>query len=365
MALGGLLALLLAGCAQLPQFGGYLPGWASDRQSEAIPALRRSCEAISRLPPDRNEAPQRLGPACQALASLPDGDDAAARAFLERYFEPAPLGTGLLTGYYEPELNGSTASSSVFSTPLHARPPELVDVDLGTFNAEMRGRRVAGQVRDGRLVPYLDRAAIQAGALDGRGLELAWVDDPADAFFLQVQGSGRVRMLDGRVLRFGYAGTNGHAYYAIGRALVDRGVLTREQVSMQSIRAWMAQAGPQAAAELMARNPSYVFFRILPELPPEDGPIGTLGVPLTPGRSLAVDRTAVPLGLPVWIMGRDPLTGGPLVRLTVAQDTGGAVRGAARGDLFTGWGADAAERAGRMREEAGFFVLLPREPRAN
>ena len=235
-----------------------------------------------------------------------------------------------------------------------------MEADLGTLAPDLRGRRVAGLVREGRLLPFPDRDAIMGGALAGRGLELAWVDDPADAFFLQVQGSGRVKLEDGRVLRLGYAGWNGHAYYAIGRALVESGALTRENASMQSIRAWMEQAGPEAAAVLMARNPSYVFFRILPGLPLGTGPVGTLGAPLTPGRSVAVDRTKLPLGLPVWVAGRDPLDGGALRRLAVAQDTGGAIRGLARADLFTGWGEAAAARAGRMREDAAMFLLLPR-----
>jgi membrane-bound lytic murein transglycosylase A len=214
-------------------------------------------------------------------------------------------------------------------------------------------------VREGRLHPFHDRAAITAGALEGRGLELAWVDDPADAFFLQVQGSGRVTLPDGRVLRLGYAGWNGFPYVAIGRFLVEQGALTREAVSLQSIRAWMEQAGPEQAAALMARNPSYIFFRAV-EAPPERGPVGTLGAPLTPMRSIAVDRTRLPLGLPVWLSGRDPLADAPLRRLTVAQDTGGAISGLARADLFTGWGEEAAARAGRMRGPAAMFLLLPR-----
>jgi membrane-bound lytic murein transglycosylase A len=235
----------------------------------------------------------------------------------------------------------------------------LVEADLGTFLPDLRGRRLAGIVRDGRLHPFADRTTISAGALAGRGLELAWVDDPADAFFLHIQGSGRVTLAEGGVLRLGYGGWNGFPYVAIGRFLVEDGILTREQVSMQAIRAWMDAAGPEAAAALMARNPSYIFFRRL-DLPPEAGPIGTLGAPLTPMRSIAVDRTQVPLGLPVWVSGRDPLTDQPLRRLTVAQDTGGAIRGPARADLFTGWGTDAANRAGRLRDPAALILLMPR-----
>ena len=366
---GLLLAALLAACApSYPRDVAFtdLPGWAADRHAEALPALHASCAAIAPLPPTRElggTGPTQatadvLRPACAELATLPPGDD-AARAFLERRFRPVALGQGTLTGYFEPELRGSTTRSDRFATPLHARPPELVEADLGTFLPDLRGRRVAGVTRDGRLHPFADRAAITAGALAGRGLELAWVDNPADAFFLHIQGSGRVTLAEGGVLRLGYGGWNGFPYVAIGRFLIEDGILTREQVSMQAIRAWMDAAGPEAAAALMARNPSYIFFRRL-DLPPEAGPIGTLGAPLTPMRSIAVDRTQVPLGLPVWVAGQDPLTAQPLRRLTIAQDTGGAIRGPARADLFTGWGADAANRAGRLRDPAALFLLVPR-----
>ena len=199
------------------------------------------------------------------------------------------------------------------------------------------------------------------GRWPGSGLELVWVDDPVDAFFLQIQGSGRVRLPDGRMLRLGYAGRNAHPYRAIGRSLIARGAIAREAMSMQAIRAWLAAAPPDEAAALLRENPAYVFFRPILDLPAEAGPIGTLGVPLTPGRSLAVDPAHVPLGAPVFIVARDPVDGTPLGRLVVAQDTGGAIRGQARGDLFWGWGAAAAARAGLMREAAQVFVLLPRD----
>ena len=205
-----------------------------------------------------------------------------------------------------------------------------------------------------------DRAAIEAGALAGLGLELAWVDDPVDAFFLHVQGSGRLRLHDGRLLRLGYAGQNGHPYRAVGRPLIDSGAIPREAMSMQAIRAWLATAPPGEAAALMRHNPSYVFFRVLDGLAPGEGPPGALGVPLTPGRSLAVDPAFVPFGAPVFAATRDPLDGAPMRRLLHAQDTGGAIRGPARGDLFWGWGEAAAARAGLMREAAELFVLVPR-----
>ena len=335
-----------------------LPGWANDRHAEALPPLLAACARLAlapspSAPPNAAPLPTGFHSLCAEAAMLPTGNDAAARTFLEHRFLVQRLGEGLLTGYFEPELRGSLSRTARHATPLHARPPELVEADP-------HGSRVAGVMRNGRLEPFADRAGIQAGALAGRGLELVWVDDPVDAFFLHIQGSGRIALTDGRVLRLGYAGQNGHPYYAVGRDLVARGALTREQVSLQSIRAWMQQAGPAEARALMARNPSYIFFRSLPHLSPEAGPIGTMGAALTPMRSVAVDRMHVPLGLPVWIAGTDPLTGQPLQRLTVAQDTGGAIRGAARADLFTGWGTEAMERAGRMRESASLFVLLPR-----
>ncbi|QYU68562.1 MltA domain-containing protein [Leptolyngbya sp. 15MV] len=231
------------------------------------------------------------------------------------------------------------------------------DVERGL---EVRGHHVLGD-RDELVAcgPLPDRAGIVAGGLDGRAPIIAWVDSRVDAFFLEIQGSGRVRLPDGGLLRVGYAGWNGHPYWAIGRGLLERGVLTRETISMQAIRAWLIGAPSTEALALMARNPSYGFFRRV-DLADDEGPIGALGVPLVPMRALAVDRAHVPFGLPVWVDGQDPITGAPLRRLTVAKDTGGAIRGTARADLFTGWGAEAAERAGRMRDPARLWVLLPR-----
>lgn len=364
----GLCALaVLAGCAEplpLPRPVPFteLPGWSEDRLAAVLPAFRASCAVLARMPPDRSLGGEGslartagdFAASCATAAALPADDPAGARRFFEEGFVAHLVGADVLTGYYEPELRGSRRQGGAFQTPLHARPPELVEVDLGSFANDLRGRRTAGLVLDGRLRPFHDRAAITGGALAGQGLELVWVDDPADAFFLQIQGSGRVRLAEGGVLRLGYAAQNGHPYYAIGRALLEAGALTREEMSMQAIRAWLASARPAEAAALMNRNPSYVFFRPL-DLPAEEGPLGAQGAPLTPGRSLAVDRTQTPLGAPVWVAGAAPLR-----RLVVAQDTGGAIRGPARADLFTGWGDAAGEEAGRMRGQATLFVLLPR-----
>ncbi len=300
-----------------------------------------------------------------AEALVRDGGEearhAAARRFFETWFVPyaaraSRAATGLFTGYYEPLLHGARGRVGRYSVPLYARPDDLVMVNLGLFRPDLAGRRIAGRVVDGRLTPYETRREIDSGRLSGRGLELLWVDDPLDAFFLHIQGSGRVELADGRTVRVGYAGQNGQPYVAIGRVLVERGALRREEVSLQSIRAWL-EAHPMETTEVLAANPSYVFFRLLDG----DGPIGALGVALTPGRSLAVDPSFVPLGAPVWLDTTDPLDEGrPLRRLMVAQDTGGAIRGAVRGDVFWGAGEEAEARAGRMRSQGRYYLLLPR-----
>lgn len=345
-----------------------LAGWRDDRLAEALPAFRRSCVRLAPVPDDRAlgtpPLPMRAGDwqgACAALAALPDGDDGAARTYFETWFVPFRVGDGqdeegLITGYFEAELHGDTAPSATFATPLYARPPDLVSVDLGRFDDELTGRTLAGRVEDGRLVPYPDRAAIEAGLLAGQGLELVWVDDPVDAFLLQVQGSGRVILPDGSVKRLGFAGHNGLPYRSIGRALIDRGDLRAHEASWQGIRDWLAR-NPGAQAELFAVNPRFVFFRALGG---QDGPIGAEGVALTPGRSLAVDRRYIPLRLPLWLETTWPNdVDRPLNRLMVAQDTGGAITGPVRGDFFWGSGDAALAEAGRMRQRGGYALLLP------
>jgi len=391
-ALAALALVVLAGCIAVPvpqtpappdrlsltptSFAA-LPGWAEERHAEILPAFAATCRRLATLPPDRplggaEAAAQRAGrvadwlPLCAEAATLPQGDGAAVRAFFERRFRPwlvqnvatsPPDPFGLFTGYYEPEVAGSRRRRPG-SAPLYQRPPELVQVELGDFAEDLRGRRTAGRVEQGRLVPFASRAEIVRGALENRRLELLWVDDPIDAFFLQVQGSGRVNLAEGGVARVGFAGQNGHPYVPIGRVLVERGAMTLDQVSTQSIRAWLA-ANPGEAAAVMDRNPSYVFFREIRGLDPNEGPPGSFGVPLTPERSIAVDRSYIPLGIPVFIDVPHPITGRPWRRTLMAQDTGGAIRGAVRGDVFWGWGAAAGEAAGRMRARGVWWLLLP------
>ena len=341
------------------------PGVASARSPElASPAP--GPVPVSGSPADWRAVCSILSP--PGGRSVPKGP--ALRAALERELRPWAARDGerkeeaLVTGYYEPLLRGSPRRDDRYSVPLYLRPPELVDVDLGAFREELRGRRLAGVVRGDRLVPFADRAGLDDGALSGRGLELVWVDDRVDAFFLHIQGSGRIALPDGTHLRVGFAAQNGHPYVAIGRELVARGELALDDVSMQSIRAWLA-AHPGEAAEVMRANPSFVFFRKLDG----EGPVGAQGVVLTPYRSIAVDPSFVPLGVPVWLDGKVPSARAeepdrPLRRLVVAQDTGGAIRGPLRADLFCGHGEEAAEIAGRLKHAARTWLLLPRHLRA-
>jgi membrane-bound lytic murein transglycosylase A len=346
-----------------------LPGWSLDRQGEGLAALQRSCTRILASRRDQPAGPTGYArpvaswrAACEEALRLDPADHIAARAFLERAFVPFAAtdndtADGLFTGYYEPELRGARAPDARYKVPLRGRPADLVTVDLALFKPEWRGQRITGRLDNGTLKPYPTRGEIEAGALQNTKSEIVWVDDAVDAFFLQVQGSGRILFEDGSVMRVGYAAQNGQPYVAIGRELIARGALTRENVSMQSIRAWLA-AHPDEAPGVMNLNPSYVFFRALDG----DGPLGSEGVVLTPGRSLAVDRAFMAMGLPIWLDAEDPLDPAQRVqRLMVAQDTGGAIRGVVRGDVFWGHGPDAAERAGRMRSRGRYWVLLPRD----
>ncbi len=355
-----------------------LLGWSEGGHGAALGAFQQSCRPLLLRADERSMGAGGMsgtvadwrGPCEEALALDPDAlDDALAQRYFETAFTPFLIigggeATGLFTGYFEPELRGSLTPDGQYGVPLYARPPELVTVDLGAFRSELAGERLAGRVEQGRLLPFEDRAAIGAGALAGRGLELVWIDDPVAAFFLQIQGSGRIVFEDGSARRIGYAASNGHPYYAIGRDLVARGVLDQEEVSLQLIRNWLDANAPEATS-VMALNASYIFFRWLPGDGSESGPLGAAGVPLTPGRSLAVDNRFIPLGAPLWLESSAPAAtpGAPderLRRLVIAQDTGGAIRGPVRGDLYWGAGADAEWVAGHMRSSGRLFLLLPR-----
>jgi membrane-bound lytic murein transglycosylase A len=351
-----------------------LDGWQQDDPRDALAAFRRSCDELL----TRGDGPLGPDPAsgrpadwqepCSAAAApASSASAAAARSFFEAWFVPYQVHDngnpeGLFTGYYEPVLNGSRLPSPRYPVPLHLAPPDLRRIDLGSFNPDLAGYSIYGRIESGEFVPYYSRAEIEGGVLVGQRLELLWVDDPIAKFFLQIQGSGQVRLDDGEVVRVGYASQNGQPYRAIGRDLIENGALRQEEVSLQSIRAWL-QTHPQDAAAMMARNRSYIFFREQPQLAASDGPLGAAGVPLTAGRSLAVDRRFLPLGAPIWLDTSAPWPDGdaPLRRLMVAQDTGGAIKGVVRGDVYWGAGATAEAVAGRMKSTGRYAILLPRE----
>ncbi len=335
--------------AQPVHFAG-LQGWAEDDHAAALNALAEVCAKVSsREPaaalggPKTDGAPVAgyAGDWAQICGAWPrnPGDRAAARAFFEHWFQPvrfeaAPNDEALFTGYYEPELRGSLTPVGNFQFPLYRRPDDLIDG-----------------------VAYHARQTIDAGALKGRGLELVFVDDPVDLFFLHIQGSGRVKLQDGRVMRFGYAGKNGHAYKSIGRVLADRGEMKLGETSADGIKAW-ARANPQKMWELFAQNPSYVFFTPKDDLSPHQGPVGSFGTPLPTMRAIAVDQSVYGLGLPIWIETDSPA--GPLRRLMIALDTGGAIKGAQRADIFFGSGEEPGRLAGSTKDYGRMTALIPK-----
>ncbi len=363
--------VLAAGCAQLPstpspcpqcpppkpapETARYeavpfadLPGWNHALMAPSLRAFSSGC--------------RRFGQLCEAAASVPAGDERAAREFFEANFSPYALASsetgdrGLITGYYEPVIEGSRTRSDVNRYPILGVPDDLIVVDLAAINPELRNLRLRGRVEGRRLVPYYSR-----GEIDGRNGALpapviAWTADPVELFFLQVQGSGQIQLDGGERIRAGFADQNGHPYRSLGRYLVDRGEMPLEQASMQGIKAWAA-ANPGKLQDALNYNASYVFFR---ELPAADGPIGALNIALTAEYSLAVDRRFVPLGSPVYLASTYPLSEERLERLMAAHDTGGAIRGVVRADFFWGGGKDAGALAGRMRQQGKMWLLWPR-----
>lgn len=338
-----------------------LPGWSTDNLAAAWGAFRASCHAL------RFQAPWRA--ACGEAAKLAPGtttpDVAAVRAYFESQFVAYRVSTpegntqGLATGYYEPLLRGSRTRRAPYLHALYAPPDDLLVIDLISVNPDLRNMRLRGRLEGRRVVPYWSRAEIERGLAPLSGKELVWVDNPIEAFFLEVQGSGRIALDSGETLRLNYADQNGHPYQSIGRWLLDRGELKPGEATMQGIKAW-ALANPKRVEELLAQNPSYVFFRELQVSDPSIGPPGAQGVPLTPERSIAVDPRYTPLGAPVFVATTYPNSDARLERLVIAQDTGGAIRGQVRVDYFWGFGAEAGALAGRMRQPLRMWVLLPK-----
>jgi len=331
-----------------------LPGWTDEDPRAAWQAFLQSCVRL--------KAQAAWRETCALAERLPA--TAPVREFFETAFVPYRVANadggvlGLATGYYEPLLHGSRSKEGPYRYPLYAAPADLLIVDLAEINPELKQLRLRGRLEGRRVVPYYPRAEIERGLPALAGRELLWVDEPVDLFFLQIQGSGRVQLPSGERVRVGYADQNGQPYKSIGRYLVDQGELKLEQASMQGIKAWGA-ANPAKLEALLNQNPSYVFFRELPQT--EGGPVGALGVALTPERSIAVDPRYIPLGAPVFLATTWPGSAQALQRLVLAQDTGGAIRGAVRADYFWGFGEAAGAQAGRMRQSARMWVLLPRD----
>ena len=321
-----------------------IPGFTADQA--ALSAFRRACPRLLK----RSDASGLTQAADWQAACADTGTDPTA--FFQRHFVPVRLadGKGLATGYFEPEIAG-LRSPAPGAVPVLARPPELVDINLKDWGIE--GGTLRGVLRENQIVRAPDRAAIEKGAFANRGLELAWAADAVDYFFLQIQGSGRLRMPDGQILRIGYASQNGHPYMAIGRLLKDRGIL--EKPGMAEIKAWI-RANPAEGAALMRENPSYIFMHRLPDN--IDGPIGALGVPLLAGANVAADPAMLPLGAPVWI--ETLVEGQPFRRLSIASDTGGAIKGPNRFDIFFGGGDAAARKAGSLAAPLNATILLPK-----
>lgn len=334
-----------------------MPGWERDDLRDAWPAFLTSCDVMARRAAWKEP--------CTVAREVDSTNVRAIRTFFEAFFVPHqvfnPDGTdnGLVTGYYEPLLNGARKRGGPYQTPLHRTPDDLLTVDLGSVYPELKNMRLRGKLVGNKIVPYPARAELtQSAALVGS--ELIWVDNPIDAFFLQVQGSGRVQIADSKeTVRVAYADQNGHPYRSIGRYLVDKGELTMDQASAQGIKAWLA-ANPKRQQELLNANPGYVFFKEEKLTDPRKGPKGALGVPLTPQRSVAVDPNYIPLGAPVFLSTTQPGSSVPLQRMMVAQDTGGAIKNAVRADYFWGFGAEAGEKAGKMKQRGMLWVLLPK-----
>jgi membrane-bound lytic murein transglycosylase A len=345
-----------------------LDGWAADDHAKAFTAFRTSCAPLLRArTPEERPLAAALAQVCRRALALGNVDDAKPRAFFEENFRPLRINRlgdtqGFVTGYYEPIVEGSRFPTREFTVPLYRRPPDLVSP--GERKGESFPNRGPAFRRaiDGKLVPFYDRGEIEDGALDGRHLEICWLKDPFAALTIQIQGSARVRLEDGLIMRVNYAAHNGFPYTPVGRILIERGLVPREEMSLDRIRQWMRD-NPDGTKELRRKNQGFVFFRIS-GLADESEPAGGEGVRLTPGRSIAVDRPLHLYGTPFFIEAELPIDGvaakTPWRRLTIAQDTGSAIVGPARADIYFGAGDDAGRIAGRVRHGARVAMLVPR-----
>jgi membrane-bound lytic murein transglycosylase A len=347
-----------------------LDGWANDDHATAFAAFLESCRALKGSGRNDGAIAEALKRVCaRGFAAVPLEED-GARKFFEDNFRPLRISKigetdGFLTGYYEPIIDGSRVPTGEFQAPLYRRPPNLVvsgRLKLGDVFPS-KGVKVGRRVGRRKIVPYYDRGEIEDGALDGWHLEICWLRSQLDVLFAQIQGSARIRLEDGAILRVNYDSHNGWPYTPVGRVLIDRKILSKDEVSMQRIRDWM-EANPDQAKDVRRQNKGYVFFRIT-DLSNEDEAIGAQGVPLMPGRSIAVDRSLHIYGTPFFIAANLPITndraGTKFRRLVFAQDTGSAIVGPARADIYFGAGDEAGRIAGRIRNPGQFVMLIPRE----
>jgi membrane-bound lytic murein transglycosylase A len=338
-----------------PSKWAMLPDWTTLDLTPSWVALMQSCRALRNKP--------QWQAVCAGAELVDKNDSVAQRAFLEerltpyQVFNPDGSEQGMITGYYEPLLKGSRSKTERFQYPLYGAPDDMLEIDLSDAYPQLKGLRLRGRLQGKRVVPYYKRAEIDSGSGALKGRELFWVDNAVELFFLQIQGSGRIELPDGQLIKVGYAEQNGYPYVSIGRKLVEMGELKLEDASMQSIKEW-GEKHPEKLTALLELNPSYVFFR---ELPGNlSAPLGALGVPLTNEYSIAVDPRAIPLGSPVFLSTTQPNSTAPLNRLMLAQDTGGAIRGAVRADFFWGFGETAGIQAGRMKQQGRMWVLFPK-----
>jgi membrane-bound lytic murein transglycosylase A len=365
------LPLTINGGQYAPLAWADIPGWSDDDQLAAFRTFRASCRPIAAqhdLPSDPKALGISLRDPCRAARAIEISDGTKARSFFEEHFTPLKIsrlgeGDGFVTGYYEPVLEGSRTQTDVYNVPVYRRPSNLFVRGYRQSSPDLPNKgQVFRKIGRRKLVPYYDRGEIEDGAIAGRGLEICWLKEQTDLLFAQIQGSARIKLQDGLTVRINYDAHNGYPYTAVGRVLIDRGIIPKEQMSMQKIREWMEQ-NPDGAKELRRQNRSYIFFREV-NLSDKDEAVGAQGVPLTPGRSIAVDKSLHVYGTPFFIEGELPIESEqartPFHRLMIAQDTGSAITGPARADLYFGAGADAGKVSGRLRHNMRFVMLVPK-----
>lgn len=348
-----------------------LPGWQSANLAKSLSTFQRSCQSFLKQDPRQKVGsdffPLTAGewqPICLAAKTIQSPSKSELKHFFQTWFQPVsfyqntPL-SGLFTGYYMPVIEGSLKKTSFYQVPLYGLPSNLITANLEQFDPNLKGKKITGFIQGQRFLPYPTREKINQGALEGKAKILAWIHSPVDRVFLEIQGSGLIRLEDGEILSLGYAGENGAPYTALASVLIKKGILTKDTASMQAIKLYL-ESHPEEMDTVLHQNKSFVFFRVLHQ----QFALGAQGLPLTPGYSLAVDKKWIPLGAPLWLNTSRPQKNTeqskPFQRLMIAQDTGGAIRGMVRGDVYWGATEKAAYIAGHMRNRGQYWVLLPK-----